>query len=679
MVFLLSLEGELCLLNTGSRVKKLGLSEEQEEKPGKIWMLRNNIIFLFLATTLPLATHNAFSKSDAKSRERIAKQIFFDITGKKPRRSDANHINFTLEQDASLSDAVPKLAKIRIWNMEIKKIGTLAKYQAENITLCEVKADWCKLKWDALEKTTEMQLWDCGGSRDLSFVEKLKDIEVLGIRTFKGKTPHFDYSTFKCGHLKQLNILEPCLDAVDFLENAKKIDLLCIELKTPIRNADGLKFLGKAGVETLSIRTLGIKSLEFLDENMQIKKLVVPEIKDLTPITRLKKLEILVVGQLGFYQKSLRQLRRQLEKQLLKKNAQQNIQKKETEKIKSTIGLSLNDVSKALVTINTSSNAAGTGFIAKDFDGKYYLYTNQHVIRGCKTFKAKTDDGAELKTADFQISASRDIVRFQLENGAKPADALGLANSVAAEEPVGVFGNSAGGGVFTAIYGKVLGVGPDRIEVSAQFVPGNSGSPVINKKKEVVGIATYATKRTAKADWTVKGTRFCDVRRFAFKIDKNIKWIPTDWDAYQQIDAWIDDDKKSLQDVFDVAVAWVRKPYDNVSRECKEMDLKMWVVNHNKSASKMEKAKAKGQASDAKMRSLNKIAKKQIEKDYKSLSAICDRRAAAIRRKVHKYEKQLTPYLKKEIQGNAKLFEDMAKEITQYGKELAGKSAFTRK
>jgi hypothetical protein len=351
----------------------------------------------------------------------------------------------------------------------------------------------------------------------------------------------------------------------------------------------------------------------------------------------------------------------------------------QTTKIKQEMGLSLNDVSKSLVTITTSSGAAGTGFIVKDpKDQKIYLYTNQHVVRECDNFKAATSDNREIKLGTFLVSASRDIVRFLLPEE-DPKNALDLAENVTAEEPIAVFGNSGGGGVFTSIYGRVVGVGPDRLEVSAKFIPGNSGSPVLNKDKKVVGIATYATQRRAKADWTVKGTRFSQVRRFAFKVDASVKWVPMQWASYQKMASHIADDKKSMKDVFDVAVKWVQAPYDKMTKDCSEMDLKMWVKNHNKFAAKLDRAIAKGYASDAKMKAINKVSKAQTIKNYKSLSSICSRRAMGIKRNVQKYGKALTPYLKEAMLSNAKQFESMAKEIEAYGKNISNKDAVVRK
>jgi serine protease Do len=48
---------------------------------------------------------------------------------------------------------------------------------------------------------------------------------------------------------------------------------------------------------------------------------------------------------------------------------------------------------------------------------------------------------------------------------------------------VTLVGNRRGGGVATQVSGTVLGIGPEKIEVNAQFQPGNSGSPVLHAQR----------------------------------------------------------------------------------------------------------------------------------------------------------------------------------------------------
>ena len=643
------------------------------------------VLTFFLAALLLSST--SFSASGMSKREqaihklkkKLKKELEVAVIGKIPAKGG---ISFGIPEDTNCDKppaVITRMSTLTISNTKIKTLAPLKKFTINEVFFRNVKADWKKLDWNGMNGVVSIRFMYCEGLRDFEFLgglNRLKDVRITTLAAF-------DSLPLKGGYLYRLEISASKLGNVGFLEHIKGLEHLNIRLNklSQIKDPSGFKRLGDLGVKGLALGIGTITSIDFLDENMRITSLHIPTVEDLSPLSRLKNIEELSVGRKTYSEKELAELRAKW-----KTNGEEDIpvdqkltkEEEEAARIKSEFPVDVNEVVKALATITTSSDAAGTGFVAKDSDGKFYLYTNQHVISGCDSFKARMSDGTVLKMAGMQISASRDIVRFPLAEDAAPGHSLEMTCDATADEPVAVFGNSGGGGVFTAIYGKVLGTGPDRIEVSAKFVPGNSGSPVINKEGKVLGIATYATMKAKKADWTVQGTRFCDVRRFAFKTDKNVKWVPTNWAAYKKINSLIEADKKSLQNVFDAAAEWVRKPYDKISRECKQMDLKIWLANHNKSAAKLAKAKAKGYASDGKMRALNKMAKAQIAKDYKALSGICSRRGAAIRRRLQKYGKNLTPYIRKEMESNAKMFDAMAKEILQYGKELQTKNAFVR-
>jgi hypothetical protein len=127
-----------------------------------------------------------------------------------------------------------------------------------------------------------------------------------------------------------------------------------------------------------------------------------------------------------------------------------------------------------------------------------------------------------------------DIMRIAL--GAAPPHPLeaitDFNNSVAIGDDVVVLGNSGGGGVVTNLPGKVVGVGPDRIEVSSEFIPGNSGSPVIHQKTgKVIGVATYLTKRYD--DFAQNGAGESVVRRFAYRLDSVKTWEPVNWGEFR--------------------------------------------------------------------------------------------------------------------------------------------------
>jgi hypothetical protein len=89
-----------------------------------------------------------------------------------------------------------------------------------------------------------------------------------------------------------------------------------------------------------------------------------------------------------------------------------------------------------------------------------------------------------------------------------------------------VAGNSEGEGVVREIPGKLVGLGPDRIEVDAEFVPGNSGSPILLKSTgQVIGVATYMKIPRSLRGSTKSVTSLNEVRRFGYRMDTIANWI----------------------------------------------------------------------------------------------------------------------------------------------------------
>lgn len=149
--------------------------------------------------------------------------------------------------------------------------------------------------------------------------------------------------------------------------------------------------------------------------------------------------------------------------------------------------------------IISTRNSVGSGFIL-EMDGQCYLVSNEHVIRSGPPISAKLVDGQEILIGALEVAEDRDLVRFQIEEGTySPLSASTQLPIIG--ESVYVFGNSDGGGVLTSLSGKILGIGPDLIELDAQFVCGNSGSPIISSSGSVLGVATYATYDPAPNDW----------------------------------------------------------------------------------------------------------------------------------------------------------------------------------
>jgi len=185
-------------------------------------------------------------------------------------------------------------------------------------------------------------------------------------------------------------------------------------------------------------------------------------------------------------------------------------------------------VSPSLVIISTPKGV-GSGFIVF-MDGKKYLITNEHLMRGGYPVSAKLLNGSELlkkceiTSAMLEVADDRDLVRIEIDNSIVcPALQLFIGD-LGINTPINIYGNSDGAGVATSLSGKVIGIGPDQIEVDATFIPGNSGSPIIDSSGDVLGVATFLTLYNDPKDWAKKGTRFNDVRRFGVRIT-NSKWV----------------------------------------------------------------------------------------------------------------------------------------------------------
>jgi Sulfatase-modifying factor enzyme 1/Trypsin-like peptidase domain len=167
----------------------------------------------------------------------------------------------------------------------------------------------------------------------------------------------------------------------------------------------------------------------------------------------------------------------------------------------------------------------GSAFIVK-MNGRMFLVTNSHVVRGNRNLKFKSLRNVELATGALEIADNVDAVRAEVSGVANTLELEPQVEKVKIGDEVIVAGNSEGEGVIREIPGKVVGIGPDRIEVDAEFVPGNSGSPILLKSTgKVIGVATYMKiprggRTGAKSPFSLN-----EVRRFGYRLDTVAKWI----------------------------------------------------------------------------------------------------------------------------------------------------------
>jgi serine protease Do len=143
----------------------------------------------------------------------------------------------------------------------------------------------------------------------------------------------------------------------------------------------------------------------------------------------------------------------------------------------------------------------GSGFF---IDKEGYIVTNNHVIENADKIKVKSKDGKEYDADIVGRDAKTDIALIKIKSWRDfravkwgDSDALKVGEWVVAiGSPFGLE-HTVTAGIVSA-KGRVIGSGPydDFIQTDASINPGNSGGPLINMKREVIGINTAIVSRS---------------------------------------------------------------------------------------------------------------------------------------------------------------------------------------
>lgn len=205
----------------------------------------------------------------------------------------------------------------------------------------------------------------------------------------------------------------------------------------------------------------------------------------------------------------------------------------------------------------------GSGFICTYGSAKF-IVTNQHVVAGNPGVKFTLLDQTPIRTGQAAAAVGHDLMSFALLSD---AHALEIMTEVEKNADIGdavaVLGNANGDRVITPLTGRLVAIGPDRVEVSAEFVRGNSGSPIIHLKSgKVLGIATYAITR--KVD-SITGMPKAEpeVKRFGYRLDSVKQWQPVVWPAYSGEFAMLQKIETRTNDFIKVLVTMLRSPTIN--------------------------------------------------------------------------------------------------------------------
>jgi hypothetical protein len=178
------------------------------------------------------------------------------------------------------------------------------------------------------------------------------------------------------------------------------------------------------------------------------------------------------------------------------------------------------------VAIVEGSGGAGSAFIARIGKGRY-LITNQHVVAGMDVPVFTKPDRTRLKIGTAAAAEGHDVMAFGIDQEGSALEAMqNVDRHVAIGDEVAVLGNPSGEGVIHPLSGKIVGLGPQLVEVSAEFVPGNSGSPIIHVRTgKVIAVASYLIYEPIgmQEEGTRQNTR---TRRFGYRLDSIQKWLP---------------------------------------------------------------------------------------------------------------------------------------------------------
>lgn len=190
------------------------------------------------------------------------------------------------------------------------------------------------------------------------------------------------------------------------------------------------------------------------------------------------------------------------------------------------VAVSHRDAEKSVLMLR-SPEGSGSAFIAI-VDGTAYVYTNVHCITSTEVSftdfegnRVRVEGGPELVVgSDEGGLEAHDLVRFRLAKTPRHALVLAPRSQIESGSNVYALGDSSGAGVLRSLPGKILGIGPSKVEVDCEFIQGNSGGPIVTSDGQVVAIASYMT--SDHSIWA-EGTKHV-VRRFGWIPGRAYEW-----------------------------------------------------------------------------------------------------------------------------------------------------------
>ena len=214
---------------------------------------------------------------------------------------------------------------------------------------------------------------------------------------------------------------------------------------------------------------------------------------------------------------------------------------------------SADQMSQAVVIIK-GDNAEGTGFLVKMPDGPVVI-TNLHVLADNPHIRILANNGVQITALGLKGAQDRDLAMISIQDG--PYTYLPLATDVSSTAKAGdeviTPGNSQGGDVVLSTKGKLLALGPDRVEFDNPIYHGNSGGPVFHTASgTILGVVTeaikvYVSNDLDKTSFASRNSAIASsMRYFGLRLDNVPKWETYDPGRFQNETAFLDQfDKQS--------------------------------------------------------------------------------------------------------------------------------------
>jgi S1-C subfamily serine protease len=138
--------------------------------------------------------------------------------------------------------------------------------------------------------------------------------------------------------------------------------------------------------------------------------------------------------------------------------------------------------------------SSGTGFVVADRQA----LTNDHVVRDCRSIRARNAEGREITATIRATDTVRDLALLDLREAAGPPLTFRSGPNIRRGDSVVTYGFplagmlASGPTLTTGAISALAGLADNRahFQISAPVQPGNSGGPLLDLSGNVVGIIT---------------------------------------------------------------------------------------------------------------------------------------------------------------------------------------------